>query len=97
MFCPSRLFSISLKRSAKSGIATDLIGTSDRTWSAISRSNCGVLCADLEREGFRHVHVFKSPEELEGLEIERQPMWTNRRTSTGPSTSSATCMAALMS
>jgi len=39
---------------------------------------------ELEREGFRGVHVFKSPEELEGLEIVRQPMWTNRRTEHGP-------------
>lgn len=38
----------------------------------------------LEREGFRGVHVFKSPEELDGLIIERQPMWTNRRTEHGP-------------
>ncbi|MGB6474240.1 MAG: polynucleotide kinase-phosphatase [Candidatus Sulfotelmatobacter sp.] len=38
----------------------------------------------LEREGFRGVHVFKTPEELEGLEIERQPMWTNRRSEHGP-------------
>jgi protein phosphatase len=38
----------------------------------------------LEREGFRGVHVFKSPEELEGLEIARQPMWTNRRNEHGP-------------
>src|SRR6201993_3280030 len=38
----------------------------------------------LEREGFRGVHVFKSPEDLQGLEIERQPMWTNRRSEHGP-------------
>jgi protein phosphatase len=38
----------------------------------------------LEREGFRGVQVFKSPEELEGLEIVRQPMWTNRRYEHGP-------------
>jgi protein phosphatase len=38
----------------------------------------------LEREGFRGVHVFKSPVELEGLEIVRQPMWTNRRSEHGP-------------
>jgi len=37
-----------------------------------------------EREGFRGVHVFKSAEELEGLEIVRQPMWTNRRSEHGP-------------
>jgi len=38
----------------------------------------------LEGEGFRGVHVFKSPEELDGLVIERQPMWTNRRSEHGP-------------
>jgi protein phosphatase len=38
----------------------------------------------LEREGFRGVHIFKSPQELEGLEIERQPMLTNRRNERGP-------------
>jgi protein phosphatase len=38
----------------------------------------------LEREGFRGLHVFKSPQELDGLEIVRQPMWTNRRTEHGP-------------
>src|SRR5579863_481399 len=38
----------------------------------------------LEREGFRGVHIFKSPQELDGLEILRQPMWTNRRTDHGP-------------
>jgi protein phosphatase len=38
----------------------------------------------LDREGFRGVHVLKSPQELEGLEIERQPMWTNRRNEHGP-------------
>ena len=38
----------------------------------------------LDREGFRGVHVFRSPDELEGLVIERQPMWTNRRNEHGP-------------
>lgn len=38
----------------------------------------------LEREGFRGVHIFKSAEELEGLEIVRQQMWTNRRSEHGP-------------
>jgi protein phosphatase len=38
----------------------------------------------LEREGFRGVHIFKSQEEVDGLEIERQPMWTNRRSEHGP-------------
>ena len=38
----------------------------------------------LEREGFRHVHVFKSPEELVDLTIERQPLWNNKKSVTGP-------------
>jgi protein phosphatase len=38
----------------------------------------------LEREGFRGVHVFKTPDDLDRLEILRQPMWTNRRSEHGP-------------
>ncbi len=38
----------------------------------------------LEREGFRHVHVLTSPEEVEAATIERQPLWNNRREERGP-------------
>jgi protein phosphatase len=38
----------------------------------------------LEREGFRHVHVFRSPEELEALTIVREPLWNNKKTEIGP-------------
>ena len=38
----------------------------------------------LEREGFRGVHIFDSPESLVGLEIARQPMWTNLCAEHGP-------------
>jgi protein phosphatase len=38
----------------------------------------------LEREGFRHVHVFGDPADVEGLEIERQPPWNNLRHEHGP-------------
>ncbi|HEX5423004.1 MAG TPA: polynucleotide kinase-phosphatase, partial [Candidatus Acidoferrales bacterium] len=38
----------------------------------------------LEREGFRHVHVFGDPVDLDGLEIERQPLWNNMRREHGP-------------
>jgi protein phosphatase len=38
----------------------------------------------LRREGFRHVHVFKTPEDLEDLEIVRVPLWTDRRSEKGP-------------
>ena len=38
----------------------------------------------LEREGFRHVHTFSKPEDLENLEIERQPLWNNLKHEHGP-------------
>jgi len=38
----------------------------------------------LEREGFRHVHIFEKPENLEGLVIERQPLWNNLKHEHGP-------------
>lgn len=38
----------------------------------------------LEREGFRHVHVLRTPEEIEGAVIERQPLWNNRKSELGP-------------
>src|SRR3954471_14668056 len=38
----------------------------------------------LEREGFRYVHVLRSVEEVEQVEIERQKLWNDRRSDTGP-------------
>ena len=38
----------------------------------------------LEREGFRHVHVLRSLEEIETVEIVREPLWNNRRSEHGP-------------
>lgn len=38
----------------------------------------------LEREGFRYVHTLKSPEEVEQVTLERQPLWNNRKSDTGP-------------
>ena len=38
----------------------------------------------LEREGFRHVFVVKSLEEIEAVTIERQPLWNNRKSEHGP-------------
>jgi protein phosphatase len=38
----------------------------------------------LGREGFRHVHVLKSQEEVDAAVIERQPLWNNRKAETGP-------------
>lgn len=38
----------------------------------------------LEREGFRHVHVLRSSEEIDGVVIERQPLWCNLKGEKGP-------------
>jgi protein phosphatase len=38
----------------------------------------------LEREGFRHVFVLKSLEEIESAVIERQPLWNNLKHEHGP-------------
>jgi protein phosphatase len=38
----------------------------------------------LKYEGFRYIYTFNSVEEIETSEIERQPLWTNRRTEHGP-------------
>jgi len=38
----------------------------------------------LEREGFRHVQVFDTPQDLETVSIERQPLWSNRKDESGP-------------
>ncbi len=38
----------------------------------------------LQREGFRHVHVLSSLEEIEAATFERQPLWNNLKTEHGP-------------
>ena len=38
----------------------------------------------LEREGFRYIYVLNSPEQVESVQIERQPLWTNLRHEHGP-------------
>jgi len=38
----------------------------------------------LKREGFRQITVLSSPEEVELVTVERQPLWTNRRDEHGP-------------
>ena len=38
----------------------------------------------LRKEGFRFIHVFNTPEEADAAEIERQPLWTDRRGERGP-------------
>ena len=38
----------------------------------------------LEREGFRYVFKLSSPEEVDAITVERQPLWNNRRDVHGP-------------
>jgi len=38
----------------------------------------------LKREGFRHVFILSSPEEVEAAVITREPLWNNRKGETGP-------------
>jgi protein phosphatase len=39
---------------------------------------------NLQREGFRHVHVMRSVEEVEGAAIKREPLWNNKKSDHGP-------------
>ncbi len=38
----------------------------------------------LEKEGFRYVHILNSVAEISAVEIERQPLWNNRKYEHGP-------------
>ena len=38
----------------------------------------------LQKEGFRQIHVMNSPEEVDALEIAREPLWTDQRQDHGP-------------
>ncbi len=39
---------------------------------------------NLEKEGFRHIHILNTPEEMDAVFIERQPLWNNRKHEHGP-------------
>ena len=39
---------------------------------------------NLQREGFRHVHVLRSTEEVDTISIKREPLWNNRKADHGP-------------
>jgi protein phosphatase len=39
---------------------------------------------DLQKEGFRYIHIVKSQEEADSITIERQRLWTDRRNEHGP-------------
>ena len=39
---------------------------------------------NLQREGFRHVHLLRSVDEIDAVLFERQPLWNNRKADHGP-------------
>src|SRR5215467_12280497 len=39
---------------------------------------------NLKREGFRHIHEFSTPEEVDAVVIERQALWNNLKHEHGP-------------
>ena len=39
---------------------------------------------NLKREGFRHIYELSTPEEVEAVVVERQPLWNNRKDEHGP-------------
>jgi protein phosphatase len=61
---------------------------SDRNFGAHvirqQRSQMQRSLRNLQREGFRHVHVLKSVDDIANVAIERQPLWNNRKTDHGP-------------
>ena len=63
-------------------------GRADRTFGPhVVRQQTNQLRRSINRlkaEGFRYIHVLKTPEEVAALRIERQPLWTDRRHETGP-------------
>ena len=48
------------------------------------RSNLRRGLKRLRREGFRHVHVFEKPDEVDATTIERVPLWNDKRDEHGP-------------
>ncbi|MDH3378564.1 MAG: polynucleotide kinase-phosphatase [Gammaproteobacteria bacterium] len=53
----------------------------------VVRNQCRQLHQSLrrfKREGFRQIHVLRSPQEIESVSFVRQPMWTDKRSEHGP-------------
>ncbi len=63
-------------------------GRPDRSFGPhVARQHSQALRRSLRHltdEGFRHVFVLSSPEEVDGVEIERQPLWNNLKHEHGP-------------
>jgi len=63
-------------------------GRPDRAFGPhVVRQQCQTLRRSLRRlkaEGFRHVFVLSTPEEVEAAQVDRQPLWNNLRHEHGP-------------
>jgi protein phosphatase len=60
----------------------------DRDFGAhVIRNQCMQLrrsLRTLQREGFRYVYILESPDQVAQAQIERQPLWNDRRSDCGP-------------
>ncbi len=60
----------------------------DRNFGAqVSRNQSRAIRRSLRgirREGFTNTHIVRSPEEVEALDVVREPLWTDQRTERGP-------------
>lgn len=61
---------------------------SDRDFGPhVIRQQCTQLrrsLSGLRHEGFSHVFLLHSPEEVDAVQVERQPLWNNRKNEAGP-------------
>ncbi|MEP7218155.1 MAG: AAA family ATPase, partial [Bacteroidota bacterium] len=48
------------------------------------RQNLKRSLRDLRREGFRHIYILSTPEEVDAVTITRTPLWNDRRNEPGP-------------
>jgi protein phosphatase len=64
------------------------VGRPDRTFGPhVVRQHTQLLRRSLRHlkdEGFRHVYVLSTPEEVEAAVVERQPLWNNKKDEHGP-------------
>ena len=69
---------------ARSATPAARTGTSARTCSAVSAASCAAACTRLKREGFRTVHVLRTPEEVAAAAITRTRLFSDLRHEAGP-------------